>query len=117
MNVRDDKQYPYDPDDPRSKRIAEIAGYTPERSIHTSDKRIKMATFGWNGFEVQDVTEEVKALKLQGKPDKYKDPDYLSIRANMSKDDPRFDVEFWGAYFKKIDHRPSLNDKMSNYFE
>ena len=114
LNLWDDgKKYPYDPNSPRSKRLAEIAGHQTEKSIY-SDNRIKMATIGWRGLEMQDVTDEVKDIVLAGKPDKYKDPDYLSIRANMSKDDPRFDVEFWGAYFKKIDNRPSLNEKMAS---
>ena len=112
FNTDETQKYQYDKNDPRSKRIAEIAGYQTKDSIY-SDKRIKMATIGWKGIEMHDVTDEVKEIVLEGKPDKYKDPDYLAVRANMSKDDPRFDVEFWGAYFKKIDNRPTLNDKIS----
>ena len=53
---------------------------------HDSEEAIKMAQMD---FDIQD--------------DCYKDPNYLSIRSKMSLDDPRFDADFWGAYFQRID--------------
>ena len=110
------KTYDYDQNDDKARRLAEIASYTPEKKLYSGEKT-KLVTFGWDGFKSEDVTNQVEKVVLKERGDKYSDPDYLSIRANMSKDDPKFDVDFWGAYFKKVDHRPSLNQKMGSLFK
>ena len=110
------REIDYDPTDDKARRLAEIASYTSERQLYSGEKT-QIVTFGWDGIKKEDVTEEVAKVVLKGRPDKYKDPEYLSVRANMSKDDPKFDVDFWGAYFKKIDHKRSLNERIGDVFK
>lgn len=110
---REKKEYDYDAKDDKARRLAEIASYTSEKQLYSSEKTTAV-TFGWDGIKTEDVTEQVATVALKGRPNKYKDPEYLSVRANMSKDDPKFDVDFWGAYFKKLDGKRSLNERMGD---
>ena len=91
---REKKEYDYDAKDDKARRLAEIASYTSEKQLYSSEKTTAV-TFGWDGIKTEDVTEQVATVALKGRPNKYKDPEYLSVRANMSKDDPKFDVDFW----------------------
>ena len=58
-----------------------------------------------DGFSVEkvDATEEVTRIIEERERLKYDDIDYLANRANMKKDDPKFDRDFWKLYFKRVD--------------
>ena len=94
-------------------------------TIEDIEKGKRIIDYKWEngGFVKYDRTQDIKDY-LAGKRtsgedyDQYKDEDYLARRSNMSKDDPKFDADFWGAYYKRIDkkHSTSANDKISDYF-
>jgi len=75
--------------------------------------KVEIYTFGPNGYEKIDVTKEVREIVDEKEIKKYDDIDYLAERANMKKNDPKFDPEFWSMYFKKVDEkRLNPNQKM-----
>ena len=118
MNVRskDDEDLQNIPESEYPNEVKTLARFNrPEKF---DDPNTKIMVYSIKGLsltkgEYADVTDEVKKVVTRASVgetyDKYKDHDYLSRRANISKDDERFDPDFWEAYFKKIDHKPSVN--------
>jgi len=98
--------------DDDKRRLYEAASSFSEKEV-LGGKKVKIAVFSFSdGFKNVDATEDVKKIIL-GKDrgsdyDRYLDPKYLSYRAKMDIDDPKFDVEFLGNYFKKIDNSKEL---------
>ena len=92
--------------DYKKKHLLHVASRQDEKKL-LDGKKVKIVSLGSTGFESYDATEEVKKIVFnigdEGSYDKYKDEVYLAHRANMSKDDPKFDAGFWGSYFKRID--------------
>jgi hypothetical protein len=94
---------------------------TPSSFDTENPKRLIL--YSIDGFNVhkEDVTEDIKKVVLgrhvaSDEYDKYRDPDYLSRRSKMAKDDPRFDPDFWEAYYRKVDERVSTNDRLVSWF-
>ena len=72
----------------------------------------KTVVLSIEGFSVKktDITDQVREASLgpvKDGYDKYKDLEYLAERANMKIDDPKFDADFLGPYFRRIDERSS----------
>jgi hypothetical protein len=70
--------------------------------------KVTIYVLGPEGYETMDVTEEVEKIDEEKQRKKYTDIDYLADRANMKKDDPRFDPDFWRMYFKNIDGKRGM---------
>ena len=70
--------------------------------------KVTFYVLGPEGYETMDVTEEVEKIDEEKQRKKYTDIDYLADRANMKKDDPRFDPDFWQMYFKNIDEKRGM---------
>ena len=91
----------------RSQRIRTNVG----GSFFTSENE-KTVVLSIDGFSMKktDITDQVREAKLGAHKDgydKYKDHQYLAERANMKIDDPKFDADFFGPYFRRIDERIS----------
>ena len=110
-------------EDERNLRIANRSQKTRKNaggSYFTSENE-KTVVLSIEGFSMTktDITDQVREAKLGPVKDgynKYKDLKYLAERANMKIDDPKFDADFFGAYFRRIDERNSnkgVNQQLS----
>ena len=102
-------------------KSAKLHGLSEEKYTY---KKLKGLPF-INESEEIDITDRVHELyyaqekNLAPNYDPYKDEDYLSERAKMKKDDPKFDAEFWGQYFRNIDKKrqsETINKTISRFF-
>merc|ERR1711890_147525 len=95
----------YDPPDTVFKEEGTI-DEDASRLLHASrryeaGKEVTIASWSWSeGYKKLDATEAVREVAIKEQIDKYNDIDYLANRANMNKDDPKFDKDFWMLYFK-----------------
>merc|ERR1711874_10 len=88
--------------------------HAPRRYVE--GKEIEIASWSWSeGYKKIDATEAVRKIVVKDQFDKYNDADYLANRANMKKDDPKFDKDFWMLYFKKVDAKRNrdLNEEFA----
>lgn len=97
-------------EDPQKASIAALAksGWTKD-AWKNENRTAKIVTWENGGFVTKDVTKEVRAYALgeaeEPVYDKYKDHDYLAERAQMKKTDPKFDPDYLGSFFEKMDKK------------
>jgi hypothetical protein len=75
---------------------------------YSKGSKVTIYVLGPNGYETMDVTQEVEKIDEEKQQKKYDDIDYLADRANMKRDDPRFDPDFWRMYFKNVDEKRGM---------
>lgn len=108
-----------DTDDEKTKNLKRLATGLTVEDIHNRKSSIIYKFNMSTGLEKEDLTEEVKEYVLKRElktTNKYDDVDYLARRAKMDKSDPRFDQDFWRAYFKRVDTR-TPNDAIGEFLK